>query len=132
MELTGEEIFAGRVFRKWCQSELTGIDNPDFIVPVTVAYFRHKCSQQGDKSFALEMKERYILSPDYFVDPETLHVYTESALGMVPVRAGRFGWITKYGHCRSCGVTAVSKGRLVDADDRVPLHSRKSSRDRGL
>jgi hypothetical protein len=138
VELTPEEIFAGRVFRKQCQNELSLLFSKDtstsvFSVPVTVAYFRHKCSHQGDKSFALEMKESYTLSPEYFVDPETLRVYVESTPGMVSVRAGRFGWITKHGHCRSCGVSArCTQGRLVNTDDRVPLDARKSSRIRGV
>ncbi len=106
--LTDDEKRAGRLFRLLAQNHLVAAFDshpPDFRVPNFLAVYRHPCPGRQMRSTALELCEVYRLSP---VD------------GAVP--AGRFGFITREGTCRSCGQTAASRaGRLVDAYVRPPI-----------
>ncbi len=108
MGLTPEEKAAGRRFRTMVQHVVIAEfdrDPPVFRVPNFLAVYRHPCPGRGMRSTALELREVYRLSP---ADAD--------------VPAGRFGFITRAGTCRSCGATAASRaGRLVDAHERPPI-----------
>lgn len=113
MGLTAVEKAAGRTFKENSAAHLLLLNEvapPDFVVPFFLGLFRHLCAAKDDRSVAMELKERYLVSPIY---PD----------GNVP--AGRFGYIFREGHCRGCGQTARSGvGRLVDGWERPPLTGR--------
>lgn len=139
-ELTKEEKAAGRVFRDFAQNKLLETfetNPPDHQPPNFLSIFRHPCGGRGNRSTALELKERYEFSPSYVVYPTTdgLAVHQgdeEWAEEQVPgdytiIPANRFGFIYKEGKCSSkgCGQTARSKaGRFVDAYERPPVTGR--------
>jgi len=110
-QLSPAEKQAGRAFLAEQQAKLVAsfdTDPPTYKVLPWHRIYRHECPARSNVSTALELQERYVLSPAY---------------GEVP--AARFGFIYKEGRCRGCKGTARSKtGRLVDAYQRPPLDGR--------
>lgn len=118
MGLTAVEKRAGRQFRDertaWL-SELNRVDPATYQPPVFIGIYRHLCPARNNRSTAMELKERYVTSPQYVE-------------GGLLVAAGRFGYLYREGQCRACGQTARSGvGRLVDAFVRPPLTGRTRS-----
>lgn len=115
MGLTESEKMAGRAFRDERQAvlvELNRLDPPVFCVPVFIGIYRHLCVARENRSTAIELFERYFLSPKY---PE------------FGVPEERFGFLYREGECRGCGQVARSDtGRLVDALVRPPVTGRVS------
>lgn len=113
MGLTAVEKVAGRLFRDTCDQgleDLNAVDPPDDPVPFYLGHYRHLCPARKNKSKAIELKERYIVSP----------IYPDEG-----VQAGRFAYIYREGKCLNCGRTARSeKGWLADGRLRPPLTGR--------
>lgn len=113
MALTPVEKKVGRKFKLEQDAHLLSVNvvtPPDFVVPSFLGIFRHLCRARNNKSTAMELKEKYVTSPQY---PEDA------------VPAGRFGYLFREGQCSFCGRRARSGiGRLVDAYERPPLFGR--------
>lgn len=114
--LTPEQKAAGRAFRDACQRVLTEqvrTAPPTYTVPIFIANYRHDCPARGNRSTALELKERYQRSPQVTVN------------GVV-IPAAFFAFLHRTGRCRHCQASAVaSVGRLVVAADRPPLSTKE-------
>lgn len=138
MSLTQPEKVAGRKFRDEEQAKLLAtfdVAPPTYVVPNFLSHYRHECPGRNDISTAIELKEQYVLSPEYEVWDEggVEHVHelgddtTVLIEGSTVIPPGRFGFIYKEGKCKSklCGHTARSKaGRLVDSWERPPMAGR--------
>jgi len=131
--LTPNEKIAGRKFRDDAQAALTASFEsapPTYPAPNFLAHIRHECPGRNDISTALELKEKYQLSPAYYVTDGTAIEVLDDAIqdpGGELIPAGRFAFIYKEGKCKNkgCGHTARSKaGRFVDAHDRPPVEGR--------
>ena len=113
MGLTQAEKKVGRQFRNTQEARLLTLNNlkpPDYVVPSFLAIFRHLCPARNNRSTAMELKERYVTSPQYPGES---------------IPEGRFGYLYREGQCSNCGRTARSGvGRLVDAQERPPLNGR--------
>ncbi len=105
--LTEQEKVSGRKFRDAAQQRLEAqvvADNPYYVVPPYLAYYRHVCPAVG-KSISLGLAEMYVLSPQDGEVPE-----------------GRLAFVYRRGHCAKCRRVAMSKvGRIVDAYERPPV-----------
>lgn len=113
--LTQTEKTAGLKFLETEQAKLLAsfeTDPPSYRPLPWHKIYRHECSSRNNISTAIELKEKYIFSPELEVDGEV-------------IPAQRFGFIFKEGRCRGCGNVARSKtGRFVDAYTRPPLEGR--------
>lgn len=113
MGLSDREKSAGRQFRADCEKALAALNERDpatYEVPFFLGLYRHLCEGKASRSVAMELKERYWVSP----------IYEEEN-----VPAGRFGFLFREGRCRACGQTARSRaGRLVDGWERPPITGR--------
>lgn len=113
MGLTQIEKKAGHLFLADAEATLLALnetDPPTYVAAYFLGLFRHICSARKNRSMAMELKERYLVSP----------IYPSEG-----VPAGRFGFIYREGCCKACGQTARSaKGRLVDGWERPPITGR--------
>ena len=141
--LTDLEKHAGRRWRERSQAALEKShedDPPTFVPPPWLRHYRHNCELRGGRSTSMELKEKYVLSPELWVCycsavGELEKDYSPDAHGCgfphddcdggkVAAVKGRFAFIFKEGRC-GCGATARSRaGRLVDAYERPPLSGR--------
>jgi hypothetical protein len=131
--LSRHEKAAGRAFREAQQAALVASqsDSPTDLTPAPyLSVIRHSCAKRGGVSTALELREVYVWSPEYWVrgEPGSWEVLIDVPVDLVPdsgwvfVPANRFGFIYKSGRCRPCGHTARSiHGKVVDAQVRPPL-----------
>ena len=129
-ELTEADLRAAKEFRRFQRAALAASDPPDMTVSVFARQVRHPCAKLDGRSVNLELREHYVLSPEYAlygnadegwtarpVNPEALDV----AADHVVLSAGRFGFIFTQGRCQACGMTARSgDSRLVDPRIRPP------------
>jgi hypothetical protein len=129
-ELSEADLRAARSFREAQRELLAAKDPADITVSVFVRQVRHACAKLDGRSVNLELREHYVLSPQYAiygsadegwsvhpVSPEAMDVAADHVL----LRAGQFGFIFTEGRCTACGMTARSgDSRLVDPRIRPP------------
>lgn len=132
MSLIEVEKAAGRLFRDGqvtALSLLNQVSPPDLAAICEHRYIRHDCRARGGVSFALELREHWVSSPEYMVcycgrvdvrSEEFPHWDCAGATG-VAAAEGRFGFYWKWGRCAGCEVYArSSEGRFVVASERPP------------
>ena len=99
-------------------------------VPWFAGRYRHTCSARGDRSTALDLKERYVTIADAL---RFLNEQLQSVRPQVRWGVGGPGFedpeayaiVFKEGKCRWCGDTARShEGRVVATADRPPMTGR--------
>jgi len=105
--LTQTEKAAGRQFRDqvyaWWQRQWDETQ-PDYEVPWVLSQYRHECSVQQGRTMSLDLREVYVLSPQY-----------------PGLDQGRLGFVARKGRCVKCRRVAMSKtGRVVEVDQRPP------------
>jgi hypothetical protein len=135
--LTRSEKLAGRRFRAsvaaWLE-KLNRDDPPDMTVPPVVRHVRHDCPAKGGTSVSFELREVYIVSPEFWVllgegDVPEQAMTPGEMLERVKLRPGLddydhippgvVAFIYREGKCSACGMTGRSgTGRVADALER--------------
>ena len=144
MGLTQVEKIAGRAFRDSAQAALTeslATEPPFYKAPNFLSHWRHECPGNRGISMAIALKERYVMSPAYLVDPDAglavlyASVITETEpiipKGWEFIPAGRFGFVYKEGRCSASGCARSVRspaGKVVDAYQRPPIEGRVARR----
>lgn len=96
--LTPAQKKAGRIFRDQARARMAELVPRDaHEVPGLLRHVRHECPLHAGRTWAVEMREHYLLNP-----------------AMDELEEGRLAWVWKSGTCK-CGFAIRSgDGRMVD------------------
>lgn len=110
--LTQQEKVAGRLFRDQARARMEQVAGQEMLSaqfrPDTLRFVRHPCPLHAGRTWAVELKEHYILNPP-----------------MEGLEEGKLAFTWRMGRCR-CGAAFRSDGgRVVAVADHPPLHGAK-------
>jgi hypothetical protein len=105
MSLTQAERAAGRAFRDQAMVRMAQLVSPEAEEkPGFLRHVRHECPLREGRTWAVELREYYILNP-----------------AREGLEAGRLAFMWRAGQCK-CGYAIRSgRGRVVEPEDRPPL-----------